>query len=477
MALANGIRVVGKEDLNRIHEATVQVLEEVGVELQLDEAIEIFKKHGATNDGKRVMIPRKMLEAAIESAPASFKLWGRDEAKSLTIGEDQTRTHVEPSNGPVFAQDADGGRRLGTMEDFINFIKLAHVSDVCDINGAIPVEPSDIDKNGRHLRIFYETLRHTDKPLRSNLGPLSEVQEMFDMFEIAKGQKGYLREHPCMYVSINPLSPLAYDGTPLKTMITYAEYGQPVTILTCALAGVSAPVNLMGASVLQNAEILAGLVLIQLVNPGSPFIYAPASAVPNMQTGAYITGSPESNLINITNLQLAREMYKIPTRTMAGLTDAKALDAQAGYETMQNLFQCMVGGADIVNECLGVVDSIMTNSFEKFVLDEEMMNRILRFMDGMKTSEEDLAVDVIKAVGPRGAYLMHPSTMMQCRNAWRPAVSTWDAYDKWESQGSEDVSARAGRKYKELLAEAPETTLDAAVDEELQAYMNARIQG
>ncbi len=353
---------------------------------------------------------------------------------------------------------------------------MAQASDNCDISGGIPGEPGDLDPATGYLTIFKETLKHTDKPLRSNGGTKEQILNMFDMFEIAMGIDGYLHDHHCIYVSINPLSPLAYDNLPLETLITYAKHNQPVTVLSCSLSGISAPIDLMGNAVLQNSEILAGLVLTQLVRQGCPFIYAPASAVPNMQSAQYVTGSPESNLINLVNIQLARDLYKLPTRTMAGLTDAKTVDAQAGLETMQNLFQCMVGGADIINECLGVLDSIMTNSFEKFILDEEMISRVLRFMEGIDSSKENLAVDVIRAVGPRGSYLTHPSTMQKCRSSWRPEVSTWENYDQWAAKGGKDVVQAASEKVRKILANCPETTLNNDTEAELDTFVQSKMR-
>ncbi len=475
MALEHFIQLVGEEKLDGVHEATVEVLEKVGVDLQFAPALELFKSRGAVLDGNRVKIPRRMLESAIETAPAAFTLWARDEEKSLTVGKGQLRTHVEPSNGSIYAQNREKGRWLASITDLINFFKLAHASEVCNINGGIPVQPGDIDAHGAYMRIFFETLKHTDKPIRSNVGTRDEIKNIFHMFEIAKGEKNYLKEHAAIYASVNPLSPLAYDTIPLETIMTYSQYGQPVAVLSCALAGVSAPMSLMGVCVMQNAEILAGLVLTQLVRRGSPFIYAPASAVPNMQTGEYVTGSPESNMINMVNMQLAREMYELPTRTMAGLTDAKTVDAQAGYETMQNLFQCMMGGASIINQCLGVLDSIMANSYEKFIIDEEMMSRILRFMEGINGPNLDLSVDVIKEICPGGTFLYHMSTMKNCRNPWRPRVSDWKNYDKWEQQGAQDVVETANRKYKDILAAAPESTLDVEAEKELAVFVKDKM--
>ncbi|RLB94457.1 MAG: hypothetical protein DRH26_01185 [Deltaproteobacteria bacterium] len=476
MALESFICMLTNQDLNKIHKASLEVLEQVGVEFLHDEALNIFKTHGAKIDGSRVMIPGKLVENAIESSPASFKLWAIDSEKSILVGEGQKHTHVEPSNGAVFAQDLKQGRRPATMQDLIVFYKLAQASSVCDIGGAFPVEPAGIDPENGYLDIFFQMLKHTDKPLKRNVNTHREIANIFDMFEITIGKKDFLMDHPSIYASINPLSPLVYDSIPIETIISYARFNQPSAVLSCALAGISAPMNPLGVCVLQNAEILAGLVLCQLVQPGASFIYCPASAVPNMQNGQYVTGSPESNIINVANIQLARELYHLPTRTMAGLTDAKTLDAQAGFETMQNLFECIAGGVSIINECLGVMDSIMTNSFEKFILDEEMISRVLRFMEGMNQSTEklgeDLGLEVIKDIGPKGSFLYHPTTMAGCRNTWRPNVSSWDNYDKWIESGSKDVGQVAAQKVEQILAASPESILDPDIESELENFIN-----
>ncbi|VFQ43201.1 trimethylamine methyltransferase family protein [Desulfoluna butyratoxydans] len=474
MALANRINVVGTDELARIHEATVQVLETTGVEFKSDEALALFKQNGAEVDGHRVKIPRSLLEKSLESAPSSISLWGRDKETVVTLGEGQTRTHVEPSNGCVFTHDMERGRRASTMADLIDFFKLAHQSPVCTISGAIPVEPNDVPPEERPLRIFFETLKHTTKPLKRNVQPAREIEEMFAMYEVAVG-KGFLADHPSVYASVNPLSPLAFDTEPIETIMTYARYNQPVTVLSCALAGISAPMSLLGAAVLQNAEILSGLVLSQMVTPGAGVIYAPATAVPNMMTAQYVTGSPESHLINIVNLQMALDLYHLPTRTMAGLNDAKVPDAQAGFETMQNLMQCMLGGAHVINECLGVLDSIMTNSFEKFIMDEEMISRVLRFMEGVGGIHTDLSAELIGTIGPQGSFLMHPTTMKNCRTAWRPTVSDWNNHEKWEKQGGEDALVRANRLYKERLDACPESTLEPELERDLAAFVAKRL--
>ncbi|WFD11554.1 trimethylamine methyltransferase family protein [Tepidibacter hydrothermalis] len=471
MNLASNLRILKKGDLDRIHEATVKILEETGIKFVSLEVREIFKKHGAKVEGEIVYISRKMLDDALKTAPSSFKWWGVDESNSIIMGEGQKRTHISPNNGPIYIQDLDNGKRLGTMEDLINLYKLCQAFDVVDIIGAIPVDPSDIDNNGKHLQVMYQLLKHTNKPLIGFTGTKEEINQMFDMVEIVIGKKDYLLDHPTIGVSVNPLSPLKFDDRGCTTILEYARKGQPIFILTCALAGVSGPISLMGTAVLQNAEILAGMVLTQLINPGTPFVYSPASTVANMKKASYITGTPEANIINIACMQLAHEVYNLPSRSMAGLTDSKVVDCQAGYETMQNVFGLMTSGTQLINECLGVIDSIMTTSYEKFILDVEMMSRVLRFMEGMDTSEKSLSIDVIKEVGHEGSYITHPSTFKKFRSLWTPLVSDWNSYNEWEEKGKEDVVIAANRKYKEILKKCPESVIDLQTDKDLKNYI------
>jgi trimethylamine---corrinoid protein Co-methyltransferase len=466
------LTVVEKNTLDQVHEATVNVLEQTGIAFRSEEAKAIFKKHGAKLDGDLVKISRSMLEEALKFTPKSFTWHAKNPASSVLVGEGQKRTLVSPNNGPVYVQDLDGGRRLGTMLDLINNYKLCQYSSTVDIIGAIPIEPSDIDTKTRHLNVFHQLLRHVDKPLIGFADNAVKVKQTLNMLDIALG-KDYVDTHPCLGVSVNPLSPLCYDDVPCETLIEYAKRGQVVFVLTCALAGVTSPISLLGTAVMQNAEILAGLVLTQLVNQGTPFLYSPASTVANMRNATYITGSPEANLINIVGLQLAQDLYKIPCRSMAGLTDSKVIDCQAGYETMQNLMMLILGGAHVINECLGVLDSIMITSYEKLILDLEMIERTRRIAQGVDTSAKALSVEVIQEVGPNGSYLIHPNTCEYFRERWRPSVSTWDSYADWAKKGSEDVAVTANRTYKEMLAKAPDKLIDSTIDKQLLKYMES----
>lgn len=474
MSTQSNFKLVNKSDLQRIHKETIAVLEQTGINFHSEEALEIFKKNGAKTKGQIVYISGEMLEKAINSIPKQFTWHAIDPQHNIQVGGEQDRVHIMLDHGSVNIQDIESGRRKSKMVDLIKLYKLGQASEVCNVIGQAPVDPSDADKKFKHLQITQQLLNHTNKPLMSYpVTTQTETADIFDMIEIVMG-RGYLNNHPAVGVSVCALSPLQYAADSCETILAYAKRKQVLMTLTCAMSGVTAPIGLIGTAILQNAEILGGMVLSQLVNPGTPFVYSPASAVPNMKTAGYITGSPESNLINIVNLQLANELYHIPTRTMAGLTDAKTVDCQAGLETMQNYFTLMMSGTHMINECIGTLDSILTVSYEKFMIDEEMMSRMLRIMEGVSTTDADFDITSIQKIGQTGTYLTQPDTIKNCRSTWVPTVSDWDSYDKWEAMGSEDIVVRANRKYKEVLKNCPESLLRDDVAEQLANFVNSR---
>ncbi|MFZ5643759.1 MAG: trimethylamine methyltransferase family protein [Bacillota bacterium] len=471
MPLVSKIQVLSKAELGRVHEASVKILEETGVVFQSDDVLELFRKNGIKIDGQVAFLPRKVIEKSLETCPQSFKWWARNEENSLVIGAGQGRMAISPNQGNVYIQDLDNGRRPGKIEDYANIIKLCQASSVVNTVGAIPIEPGDIKEKEKHLHLAYNLLKNTDKPLIGFIRTMEEQRQVFDMVELAMGQKDYLLNHPSIAVSINPISPLRFGSETLESAMAYASHGQPVFILPCIIAGVTGPISLFGTTILQNAEILAGIVLTQLINPGNPVVYSPASSVANMKKGNYITGSPEANLMNIACIQMAIELYNLPTRSMAGLTDSKVVDCQAGYETMQNIFMLALSGVNIINESLGVLDSIMTTSYEKFVIDEEILSRVIRIQEGIDTSDERESVELIQEIAHTGSYLEHSNTFDRCRERWQPAVANWDSYEDWKEGGAEDVVVRANRRYKEILNNSADSLIDPELDKNLRAYM------
>jgi trimethylamine--corrinoid protein Co-methyltransferase len=462
----NPYNIISQEDYQRIHEASLKILRETGVAFHSQEAIELFKQHGARVNGEIVYIDAPMVEKALATCPEKFCWHARNDKKSVTVGDGIL---IQPNIGPVYIQDIDQGRRMATLKDLANIVKLCQASDVIDLNGSVPVDPCDVAGEKKYIRIMYEILKNTDKPIIGACVPGPEAKKMLAMAEIAMGE-GSL-DRPSVGVLVNSLTPLGYAPETVETMIEYSKRKQIILLAPCIMAGLSGPVSLMGTAVLQNVELLAGIVLTQLVNPGTPVVYATASTVGYMKNASYAAGTPEAMLINMPNIQMGLEFYHLPTRTMCGITHSKTLDCQAGYETMMSLMMGLMSGAHIFVQCLGVLDAIMTTSYEKLIIDEELVSRVKRIRQGVDTSDQALAVDIIQEVGHGGTYLNHESTFTGFRNFWLPTVSNWDSYQDWLALGAEDVVKTAHRKYKEILLEAPESLLDPEVDKALQLYI------
>lgn len=466
------VKVVGDSDLPRIHAATIELLASTGVIFEHDAALKIFKQHGAKVEGKTVFISRSMAETAMAQAPAVYRHEARNPDRSVTIG-DGIAPH--PNVGCVFAEDMDRGKRPGTLEDFANIQKLSQASPIVKLTGATPVAPSDVDPAERALYMLHETVRHTDKPLIGSCTVAKKAEESLDMVEMVFG-RDFMKDHYCVGVSTNPLSPLKYATETLDTIIAYAKRRQPVYLLPCAMAGVTAPMSLFGTIVQQNTEVVAGTTLIQLISPGSPLVYCPASTMADMRTAICAYSPPEQFLINSTCLQMAIDFYKVPTRIMAGMTDSKEVDIQAGFETMQNMLMGLMTGGHMVEQVFGVLDAIMTVSYEKFIIDEEMMARAIRICEGVDTSDTEMSLDVIKEVGPGGSYLSHQDTFKRFKQQWLPTMSCWTSYDKWEAGGRESIMARANRQYKTRLESRPDMMISKDLDRDLTRFIE-RVKG
>lgn len=234
--------------------------------------------------------------------------------------------------------------------------------------------------------------------------------------------------------------------------------------------GVSAPIGDIAALVMQNAEILAGLVLAQAVRPGIPVIYGTGTYASDLRSGSFVTGSPDSKLVDRAALQLAQTLYRLPTRFMAGNTDAKIPDIQAGYETMQNYILLLMGGTHMINECLGILDGMMAVSYEKYIIDEEMLRRTDRMMRGLDTSEA--AFDISDLLDPPHgeSFLMRDSTLAACGKQWLPDVACWSSYDAWEADGRPDILDRAAERCAQRLRSAPDDLLGGELDRALAAF-------
>lgn len=467
------LRVVDKDTLLSIHEQSLQLLTKAGVIFDNETIIRRFTQKGQKVEGKRVYLSEALVSEALAVTPKSFTMSGRNGVADVRIGENQEATVVAPGNGTLFIQDLEGRRRRAVLSDFDNIVKLCENSRNVNLVGSIPVEPSDLPARSKPARLVHHLMRHSNKPLIGQAASLEEARQVFGIIEIAFGQKGYLDEHVSIAYGVNPASPLCFDALTCETMQAYAAKRQALFILPGLIPGLTGPMDFKGLAVMSNAENLAALTCAQMINPGTPLVYSAGSFMVNMKNSYTVTGSPQSAVVNIAGIQMAREFYGLPSRTMAGLTDAKRIDFQAGAETMQNLTLYTMAGAHVLNECLGVMDSISTTSYEKWILDDELLDRLRVFSAGIDQVAVENCLDMMIALGPGGDYLKHPSTFQNCRSLYMPEISDWNTFEDWEKAGERDVLQIAHEKYDRILEECEAMVLQAEIDREIEAYIKA----
>lgn len=465
------IEYFSKQDMDSIHATALKVLEKKGVRFPYEPALEILNKAGCRLDGDRVFFPWQVVEEAIKKAPGSFSIYGRNPKNKVTIGGG--KTVLMPTYGSPFVEDLDKGRRDGNLEDFKNFVRLVHQSPEMPIVGGVMVEPTDVPIKKRGMEMVFASLKYSDKPFMGAVLGREEAKHTIEMAAIAMGGKEELANHPPCINLTGAAPPLAWDDKTLGAMMEYASYGIPVFSNTLTIAGLTAPITLEGALVVEVAEILSGLVLVQHVREGTPVLFSGASTCANMQKGTLSTGAPEMGVFTAANCQMAR-YYDLPVRAGAGATDAKVIDVQAGYETMMNLMMANLAGADILLLGAGVLDGYMSASFEKLIIDEELHLMCQRIKRGETINEDKLAYEVIDACTENSNFLVHEHTFKNFKKELMTSkVSITDNYEQWLKKGRESVAQKAKLTWQKRLEDYVQPELDRKIEKKLRDYIDS----
>lgn len=467
--IKNPIDVIPRCHLEDIHQLTIDILSKKGILILLKEARDVLAEHGAKVSGDIVYIDEILLMKSLDSAPKSFQMTGRDGSPPLVFGKSQKRPVVCPGNGTMSIIETDGTKRPSTTLDFDNITKLCQSSSIVDMVGSIPVEPSDMPDKSRHLHLLRHLMRYSHKPLIGIATDYAQTLESFKILEMVYGE-GFLKHDAVIAYSVNPSSPLAFDPLSCQTLMVYAKNNQPLFILPGPMAGLTGPLDIYGMIAVINAENLAGICLAQAVSPGTPVVYSSGTMTSDMRWANTITAAPEGSLIGMAAMQLAR-YYDLPSRAMAGLSEAKQVDYQAGMETMQNYLAYAMAGVGVVNECLGVLDSIMSTSYEKWILDEELISRVELMNKGLGIFDKADIFETINNVDHKGTYLLEKSVFQNCHKIWKPNVSFWQPYDMCKKQGH-DILKKAALICKERLAGLEKPLLDPGLDKELEDYID-----
>jgi trimethylamine--corrinoid protein Co-methyltransferase len=466
--------VVSADELQSIHDASMRILEEIGMDFLDDEARQLLVAAGASVEPgtERVRFDRGMVEQTIRSAPSSFTLHARNPAHHLRIGGDFMAFGAVSS--PPNVSDLEGGRRVGNQVDFRNLVRLAQMLDVIHFFGGYPVEPVDLHASIRHLDAFYDLLTLADKAVHAYSLGRERNRDCLEMVRIARGiDDATLDREPSIFTVINSSSPLRIDAPMLHGILEYSARNQVVVMTPFTLAGAMAPVTLAGALAQQNAEALAGVVMTQVVRPGAPVVYGGFTSNVDMQSGAPAFGTPEYMRTAIVGGQLARR-YGLPYRS-SNVSAANALDAQAAYESVFSLWGAVMGGVNLMMHGAGWMEGGLHAGYEKMVLDAELLQMVAAFLDPVVVDEETLALDALREVGPGGHFFGAAHTQSRFRTAFhKPMISDWRNYETWQEAGSPEAAGKANGIARELLAAYEQPAIDPAVEEQLAAFVARR---
>jgi trimethylamine--corrinoid protein Co-methyltransferase len=464
--------LLSADQIETIHQASLRILRDIGMKVLDPETRGLYERAGATVRDQMVTFDPEMVEALIVTAPSEFTLHSWNPRHSLQIGGDRLAFGTVASAPNAF--DLDGGRRTGNRHDYQNFLRLAQMLNSIHFISGYPVEPIDIHPSVRHLQASLDMLTLTDRAINVySLGRQRNL-DVIEMVRIARGRTHeQLDEEPSLFTVVNTNSPLTLDVPMSHGIIEMARANQVTCVTPFTLAGAMAPITLAGALAQQNAEALAGLVLTQIVRPGSPFLYGGFTSNVDMQSGAPAFGTPEYWKTAIIGGQLSRR-YKVPYRS-SNTSASNAVDAQAAYESMFSLWGAVSGNCHVMMHGAGWMEGGLHAGFEKMVIDADLLHMVSAALDPLVIDDDTLALDAIAEVGPGGHFFGTAHTQARYRSEfYRPLISDWRNYETWQEAGSPEASQKANHLVKLFLAEYEPPKMDEACRSELDDFVARR---
>ena len=468
------MEVLSNDQVEAIHFASLKLLQEIGVRVLQGEARSLLCEAGAdVNESAQIVrFDPMFIEEKVNLAPSEFTLHARNPDRDVKIGG---RSIVFTSvGGPAFCNDLDRGRRTGTYKEQCDYLRLVQSLNIVHQEGGGPFEAMDLHPDTRHLDLYLAQSRLLDKTWQPQALGRERAEDAIEMACIALGvDRGELARRPALQSIINTNTPLQFDIPMAEGTIAMARAGQSVCVTPFSLAGAMGPATLAGTLTLQNAEALMGIAFTQIVNPGTPSVYGAFTSNVDMRSGSPAFGTPEYTKAAHASGQLARR-YKLPFRS-SNTTASPTVDEQAVYESSMSLWGAVLAHTNLLVHAAGWIEGGLTASFEKLIIDAEMLQLMSEYLRPIEVSDDTLAFDAIQEVGPGGHFFDSPHTMERYEMAfYSPMLSDWHNYETWEETGSVDTLARANGIWKQLLQEYEQPLLDVAIDEELCAYVARR---
>jgi len=459
------------QGIQRVHNESMRILRDLGIAMYDDQVQSIFAQHGAKVVGDTVFLDEALIMKYVAMAPSRFTQLARNPANNVTIGG--TQAVFAPVYGPPFVIDLDRGRREALLEDFHNFVKLTYLCPYLHHSGGTVVEPTDEPVPTRHLDMLYAHIKYSDKAFMGSVTDPINAADSVKIAEIVFGTEA-IRQSPGLLSLINVSSPRRYDDRMLGDILVYAKARQAMVITPFLMSGAMSPVSVAGTLALQNAEALAGIVLTQMINPGTPVIYGSFMTNIDLQSGAPVFGSPESQQALFASKQMA-DFYQLPFRGGGSFSSAKISDAQAGYESVQVMLPAVMAQVNFVLHAAGWLENGLAAGYEKFVIDWDLLGMYHVWAKGLDLSDENFAFDALEEVPPGGHFLGTQHTMRHFRSAfYRAEIFDYDSAEQWQLNGGLDTYQRANARWKQLLRAYEAPALDTGLEEELLTFISKR---
>jgi len=448
--------------IKAIHDSTVNILAKVGFKFNNQKAIDVLKKKGIKTIDDTVFFSEKDIFTAFETVPAKFTIEGRNNNNIIVGGE---QFLLVPGCGATKIIGPDGEQRDGSIQDFKNLCKLVQTSKHLDCIGTLLIHPAELPAETSHLDAMHYTMTLCDKV------PVVSTASEYAAFDAINMGKMIYNEakNPVMIGMISSLPPLQFGASSTQSLIEFAKAGQAVTINASSIMGLTAPITMAGAQVIQNAAFIAGMCLSQIVNPGTPVIYGISGAPMNMRTSSPSYGSPELAKSLFIGSQLAR-FYNVPCRGGGAFTDTFIPDIQAGMESAFILSSAAMSGMDMSICACGMLGSYLGMSFEKFIVDEQLCGMVKKLLAPVSFSSDDICLDLIEKVGIGGNYLVEPHTVERCRTEFfMPHIS-----NKANNIENQSFNQAATQEVTKRLKGYEMPELDRETQSELDAYIKKR---
>lgn len=468
------VEILSADHVEAIHRASLRILAEIGMEVMGDRALDAFAAAGARVDllTRNVRLDPEHVEALVALAPSEFTLHARNPERNIVFGG--THLVFGAVGGPAFVSDLDRGRRAGNAADFTDYVRLIGALDIIHQEGGGPLEPTDLPVETRHLDMYRVFATELDKTWQCLGFGATPVGDALEVLQIIRGvDRDTLVREPSAMTIINTNSPLRLDGPMADGLMEMATYGQPVVATPFTLAGAMSPVSLAGAIAQQNAEALFLVALAQIVRPGTPMVYGAFTSNVDMRTGSPAFGTPESVKSQFASGQMARR-YGLPWRS-SNATASSAVDAQAAYESEMAVWGAIMSGVNLLYQGAGWLEGGLTASFEKLILDVEILQMMSEVLQPLVVDEATLAIESIRDVGPGGHFFGTAHTLERFETAfYQPLLSDWRNFETWQADGARTATERANLIWKRLLAEAVPPPMDQARAEALDAFVDRR---